>query len=274
MAAVDRVLAYPELELVGLHSHIGSQIFDTSGFEIAAHRVVGLLADIRKEHDLELAEIDLGGGLGIAYVDSDDPQRPADIAVRLQTIIANECAQAGIAVPRLAVEPGRAIIGPAMVTLYRVGTVKAITLDGGLRRNYVSVDGGMSDNIRTALYDADYTVVLANRESGEEPQLSRVVGKHCESGDIVVKDCWLPADVAPGDVLAVAATGAYCYSMASNYNRIPRPPVVAVSDGTATVIVRRETLDQVLSTDVGWEPETEQRVHFSDESLREQRGQT
>jgi diaminopimelate decarboxylase len=274
MAAVDRVLAYPELELVGLHSHIGSQIFDTSGFEIAAHRVVGLLADIRKEHDLELAEIDLGGGLGIAYVDSDDPQRPADIAVRLQTIIANECAQAGIAVPRLAVEPGRAIIGPAMVTLYRVGTVKAITLDGGLRRNYVSVDGGMSDNIRTALYDADYTVVLANRESGEEPQLSRVVGKHCESGDIVVKDCWLPADVAPGDVLAVAATGAYCYSMASNYNRIPRPPVVAVSDGTATVIVRRETLDQVLSTDVGWEPETEERVHFSDESLREQRGQT
>ena len=256
MAAVESVLGRPELELVGLHSHIGSQIFDTSGFEVAAHRVVGLLTEIRKEHDLELPEIDLGGGLGIAYVDGDDPQRPADISVRLQTIIASECAQAGIALPRLVVEPGRAIIGPAMVTLYRVGTVKPIALDGGVQRNYVSVDGGMSDNIRTALYDADYTVVLANRESDAEAQLSRVVGKHCESGDIVVKDCWLPADITPGDVLAVAATGAYCYAMASNYNRIPRPPVVAVSGGTATVIVRRETIDQVLATDVGWQSDT------------------
>jgi diaminopimelate decarboxylase len=253
MAAVAGVLDRPELELVGLHSHIGSQIFDTSGFEVAAHRVVGLLTDIRKEHGVELPEIDLGGGLGIAYVDGDDPQRPADIAVRLQTIVTNECLQAGVAVPRLAVEPGRAIIGPAMVTLYEVGTVKSITLDAGVTRNYVSVDGGMSDNIRTALYDADYTVVLANRESDAAPQLSRVVGKHCESGDIVVKDCWLPADVRPGDLLAVAATGAYCYAMASNYNRIPRPPVVAVTDGASTVIVRRETLEQILATDVGWQ---------------------
>ena len=131
--------------------------------------------------------------------------------------------------PRLSVEPGRAIIGPSMLTLYEVGTVKPVELDGGLVRNYVSVDGGMSDNIRTALYDADYTVVLANRASDAPPQLSRVVGKHCESGDIVVRDCWLPADVGPGDLLAVAATGAYCYAMASNYNRMPRPPVVAVS---------------------------------------------
>ncbi|MDQ1691269.1 MAG: diaminopimelate decarboxylase, partial [Pseudonocardiales bacterium] len=127
-----------------------------------------------------------------------------------------------------------------------------ISLDGGLVRNYISVDGGMSDNIRTALYDAEYTVVLANRESLVAPQLSRVVGKHCESGDIVVRDCWLPADVAPGDLLAVAATGAYCYSMASNYNRVPRPPVVAVADGTPTLIVRRERMDEVMATDVGW----------------------
>jgi diaminopimelate decarboxylase len=251
-AAIARVLAKPSLELIGLHSHIGSQIFDTAGFEVAAHRVVGLLAEVRDTHGIELEEIDLGGGLGIAYVDADDPQRPADIAARLREIIIGECRLSDLPVPRLAVEPGRAIIGPAMITLYEVGTVKPISLDGGAVRNYVSIDGGMSDNIRTALYGADYTVVLANRMSTAPAQLARVVGKHCESGDVVVRDCWLPADVQPGDVLAVAATGAYCYAMASNYNRLPRPPVVAVSEGSSTLIVRRETLDQVMATDVGW----------------------
>jgi diaminopimelate decarboxylase len=252
-AAVARVLSRPELELVGLHSHIGSQIFDTDGFEVAAHRVVGLLARIRDEHGLELPEIDLGGGQGIAYVDGDDPQPAAEVAARLREIVERECGMAGLAVPRLSVEPGRAIIGPSMLTLYEVGTVKPIELDGGLVRNYVSVDGGMSDNIRTALYDADYTVVLANRISSAVPQLSRVVGKHCESGDIVVRDCWLPADLAPGDLLAVAATGAYCYAMSSNYNRIPRPPVVAVAGSRSEVMVRRETLDQLMANDVGWD---------------------
>ncbi|MDQ1722912.1 MAG: diaminopimelate decarboxylase, partial [Pseudonocardiales bacterium] len=232
-AAVARVLGCPQLRLVGLHSHIGSQIFDTGGFEVAAHRVVGLLAKIRDEHGVELPEIDLGGGQGIAYVDGDDPEPPADIAARLREIVERECGLAGLAVPRLSVEPGRAIVGPSMLTLYEVGTVKPIALDGGGVRNYVSVDGGMSDNIRTALYDADYTVVLANRVSSAAPQLSRVVGKHCESGDIVVRDCWLPADLAPGDLLAVAATGAYCHAMSSNYNRIPRPPVVAVTGSRA-----------------------------------------
>jgi diaminopimelate decarboxylase len=254
-AAVARVLDRPELDLAGLHSHIGSQIFDMSGFEVAAHRVVGLLAQIRDEHGIELPEIDLGGGLGIAYVEGDAPQRPVDIASRLEKIIGTECALAGMSVPRLVVEPGRAIIGPAMITLYEVGTVKLVTLDGGLQRNYVSVDGGMSDNIRTALYDAEYTVVLAGRQSDAPTQLSRVVGKHCESGDIVVRECWLPADIRPGDLVAVAATGAYCYSMASNYNRVPRPPVIAVSETTSTIIVRRETLDQVMATDVGWAQE-------------------
>ncbi|HST49810.1 diaminopimelate decarboxylase [Jatrophihabitans sp.] len=251
-AAVARVLDHPELQLVGLHSHIGSQIFDTGGFEVAAHRVVGLLARIRDSHGIELPEIDLGGGQGIAYVDGDDPQPPARVAARLREIVERECGLAGLAVPRLAVEPGRAIIGPSMLTLYEVGTVKPVELDGGLVRHYVSVDGGMSDNIRTALYDAGYTVVLANRTSEAPPQLSRVVGKHCESGDIVVRDCWLPADVAPGDLLAVAATGAYCYAMASNYNRIPRPPVVAVVDGESEVLLRRETLEQLMANDVGW----------------------
>jgi len=253
--AVATVLARPELRLLGLHSHIGSQIFDTAGFEVAAHRVVGLLAQIRDRHGLELPEIDLGGGLGIAYVDGDDPQPPAEIARRLKVIIERECELAGLAVPKLAVEPGRAVIGPAMITLYQVGTVKPIELDGGLVRTYVSVDGGMSDNIRTALYDAEYTAVLANRVSQAEPIRCRIVGKHCESGDVVVRDCWLPGDVRPSDLLAVAATGAYCFAMASNYNRIPRPPVIAVADGRDRVIVRRESLAELMATDVGWSDE-------------------
>jgi diaminopimelate decarboxylase len=153
--------------------------------------------------------------------------------------------------PQLSVEPGRAIVGPSAITVYEVGTVKDVTLDGGHTRRYVSVDGGMSDNIRTALYDADYTCVLANRASSAAPVISRVVGKHCESGDVVVRDTWLPGDIEPGDLIAVAATGAYCRSMASNYNHVPRPPVVAVRDGAARVIVRRETEDDLLALDTG-----------------------
>jgi diaminopimelate decarboxylase len=246
--AVRRVLALPALELMGLHSHIGSQIFDTSGFEVAAHRVVGLAAAIRDEHGVELAELDLGGGLGVAYVEGDDPMPAADVAERLRAIVDRECAAAGLARPRLAVEPGRAIVGPSMVTLYEVGTIKDV--DG--LRTYVSVDGGMSDNIRTALYDADYTCALVSRTSAAAPMLSRVVGKHCESGDIVVRDVHLPADLAPGDLLAVAATGAYCRSMASNYNLLGRPPVIAVRDGAARVVIRRETVEDLLRLeDVG-----------------------
>jgi diaminopimelate decarboxylase len=245
--AVRRVLKLDSLELVGIHSHIGSQIFDTSGFEVAAHRVIGLLADIRDEHGVELPEIDLGGGLGIAYTPEDDPREPQQIAKALDAIVARECESAGLAVPRLSVEPGRAIVGPSACTLYEVGTVKELP---GLR-TYVSVDGGMSDNIRTALYDADYTVSLVSRASTAEPMLSRVVGKHCESGDIVVRDAFLPADLAPGDLVAVPATGAYCRSMASNYNHALRPPVVAVREGEARLIVRRETAEDLLRLDVG-----------------------
>jgi diaminopimelate decarboxylase len=254
--AVRRVLKHsaPEhddtgaLELIGLHSHIGSQIFDTSGFEVAAHRVVGLLAEISAEHDgRQLPEIDLGGGLGIAYTSEDDPSTPAEIVTRLRQIVARECASAGLDTPHLVVEPGRAVSGTPGITLYQVGTIKAI--DG--LRTYVSVDGGMSDNIRTALYDAQYTCALVSRTSDAEPMLSRVVGKHCESGDIVVRDAWLPADLRPGDLLAVAATGAYCRSMASNYNHLLRPPVIAVLDGRSRVIVRRETEADLLALDLG-----------------------
>jgi diaminopimelate decarboxylase len=196
-------------------------------------------------------ELDLGGGLGIAYVSGDDPETPHQIVGRLVAIVERECAVANLRVPRISVEPGRAIVGPSTITVYEVGTVKPVTLDGGAVRTYVSVDGGMSDNVRTALYDAEYTCVLANRESAAAPVLARVVGKHCESGDIVVRDTWLPGDVRPGDLLAVAATGAYCRSMASNYNHVPRPPVVAVRDGAASVIVRRETVEDLLRLDTG-----------------------
>jgi diaminopimelate decarboxylase len=245
--AVRRALMLDSLELIGIHSHIGSQIFDTSGFEVAAHRVVGLLKQVRDEHGVELPEIDLGGGLGIAYTSQDDPREPHEIAKALAEIVTRECTAAGLSVPRLSVEPGRAIVGPTAFTLYEVGTIKPLE---GLR-TYVSVDGGMSDNIRTALYDAEYSVALVSRSSDAEPMLSRVVGKHCESGDIVVRDAFLPADLAPGDLLAVPATGAYCRSMASNYNHALRPPVVVVRDGAARVIVRRETEEDLLRLDIG-----------------------
>ncbi|MEV7212898.1 diaminopimelate decarboxylase [Kitasatospora cineracea] len=245
--AVRRVLAEPALELRGIHSHIGSQIFDFAGFEVAARRVVGLLAEVRDEHGVELPEIDLGGGLGIAYTSEDDPREPAEIAASLTGIVRRECAAAELTAPRISVEPGRAIVGPTAFTLYEVGTVKPLE---GLR-TYVSVDGGMSDNIRTALYDAEYSVALVSRTSTAEPMLARVVGKHCESGDIVVKDAFLPADLAPGDLIAVPATGAYCRSMASNYNHALKPPVLAVADGAARVIVRRETEEDLLRLDIG-----------------------
>ena len=245
--AVRRVLALPPLEFAGLHSHIGSQIFDTAGFEVAAKRVIELAARIRAEHGVDVAELDLGGGFGIAYTTEDDAPEVKTLASGLHGIVSAQCATFGIPEPRLTIEPGRAIIGPSTVTLYEVGTIKDV--DG--LRTYVSVDGGMSDNIRTALYDAQYTCVLASRSSAADPMLSRVVGRHCESGDIVVRHCYLPADLAPGDLLAVAATGAYCRSLASNYNHLPRPGVVAVRDGGAREIVRRETLDDLLRLDVG-----------------------
>jgi len=249
--AVARILGDDVLELRGLHSHIGSQIFDTSGFELSARRVLGLQAQIRDSHGVELPELDLGGGFGIAYTSQDDPAPAAELATGLVTIVEHECARYSLAVPHLSVEPGRAIVGPAMFTLYQVGTVKRVELDAGAVRNYVSVDGGMSDNIRAALYDASYAATLAGRRSAAPPVLSRVVGVHCESGDIVVKDEFLPADVQPGDFLAVPGTGAYCRSMASNYNQVPRPPVLAVMDGAARVIVRRETEADLLALDVG-----------------------
>jgi diaminopimelate decarboxylase len=254
MAAVRRVFATDHLRLVGLHSHIGSQIFDVAGFELAAHRVIGLLRDVVAEFGVDktsqLATVDLGGGLGIAYLAHDDPPPVQELADKLTAIVRNESALVGLPTPRLVVEPGRAISGPGTVTLYEVGTVKDVDLGSGRHRRYVSVDGGMSDNIRTSLYGAEYDVRLVSRASSTPPALGRIVGKHCESGDIVVRDAWVSDDVAPGDLLAVAATGAYCYSMSSRYNLIGRPAVVAVRDGASRLILRRETVDDLLSLEV------------------------
>ncbi|NHC23283.1 diaminopimelate decarboxylase [Nocardioides sp. IC4_145] len=251
LEAVRRVVAAGALELRGLHSHIGSQIFDSSGFEVAGRRVLALHATVSRELGVDMAEMDLGGGFGIAYTTQDDPADPARLASEMTAIVEHECRALGIQQPALSIEPGRAIVGPSMCTVYEVGTVKDVSLDGGASRTYVSVDGGMSDNIRTALYDADYSCTLASRRSDAEPVLGRVVGKHCEAGDIVVKDEFVPGDLAPGDLVAVPGTGAYCRSMASNYNHLLRPPVIAVRDGASRVLVRRETEDDLLATDVG-----------------------
>jgi diaminopimelate decarboxylase len=248
--AVQRVLARPELQLRGLHSHIGSQIFDTGGFEIAARRLLRLHSLVAAEHGVVLPELDLGGGFGIAYTSDHDPLAAKTMADSLAEIVGRECRALGVDVPRVSVEPGRGIAGPSTFTLYSAGTIKDVELDHGTVRRYVAVDGGMSDNIRTALYDADYSCTVASRASSASPVLSRVVGKHCESGDILVKDEFLPSDLVPGDLLAVPGTGAYCRSMASQYNHVPRPPVIAVRDGAARVLVRRETVDDLLALDV------------------------
>jgi diaminopimelate decarboxylase len=254
MDAVRRVFAADHLRLVGLHSHIGSQIFDVAGFEIAAHRVIGLLRDIVAEFGVDktaqVSTVDLGGGLGISYLAPDDPPPIAELAAKLSTIVGNESAAVGLPTPNLVVEPGRAIAGPGTITLYEVGTVKDVDVSATAHRRYVSVDGGMSDNIRTALYDAQYDVRLVSRVSDAPATLARLVGKHCESGDIIVRDAWVPDDIQPVDLVAVAATGAYCYSLSSRYNMICRPAVVAVHAGESRLILRRETVEDLLSLEV------------------------
>jgi diaminopimelate decarboxylase len=254
MAAVGRVFATDHLRLVGLHSHIGSQIFDVAGFELAAHRVIGLLHEVVDQFGVDktaqISTVDLGGGLGISYLAPDDPPPMAELAAKLSAIVSNESAAVGLPTPRLVVEPGRAIAGPGTITLYEVGTVKDVDVSATANRRYVSVDGGMSDNIRTALYDAQYDARLVSRVSDAPAVLARIVGKHCETGDIVVRDAWVPGDMRPGDLLGVAATGAYCYSLSSRYNMIGRPAVIAVRAGRFRLILRRETVDDLLSLEV------------------------
>ncbi|KPI17600.1 diaminopimelate decarboxylase [Actinobacteria bacterium OV450] len=244
--AVARILGQPQLELVGLHCHIGSQITDVTPYAGAVRRMVGLMARIRDAHGTVLPELDMGGGHGIAHRPGAAALDLTALARRLRAELAESCAAAGLPVPRLAVEPGRAIAGPAGVALYRVLAVKR-TGD----RVFVAVDGGMSDNPRPALYGARYAPRLIGRHSTAGPLTATVVGRHCEAGDVLATDVDLPGDVRPGDLLAVPVSGAYQFSMASGYNMVGRPPVIAVDDGTARLLVRRETLDDFRRRDIG-----------------------
>ncbi len=248
--AIKKVHAHSSLELRGIHAHIGSQIFGFESFEMLAERFVTFLAKYRDEFKKELPELDLGGGYGIAYLEGEESVVPHDAMQALANAVKKHCAEFNLEVPKVSIEPGRAIVGPTMFTLYEVGTVKDVVLENGTHRRYISVDGGMSDNIRPSLYGAEYTTILANRTSSAKTTLSRLVGKHCETGDIIIREIDLPEDIVPGDLLAVPATGAYGRSMASNYNHVPRPSVVAVKDGKAREIVRRESIADLLELDI------------------------
>ena len=248
--AIDKCMAESSLYLAGIHCHIGSQIFDVSGFELAAQRLVAVLAAFRDKYSKELAELNIGGGYGIAYTKNESGISPAQVIPAIAQVIKSECAKAKLSVPKVSIEPGRAIVGPTTTTIYVVGTTKSVTLENGAKRRYISVDGGMSENIRPALYGATYSAFLANRNSSATAINSRIVGKHCESGDILISEIDMPADVKAGDLLAIPATGAYGRSMASNYNHMPRPSVIAVINGTAREILRRENEDDLLNLDV------------------------
>ena len=253
-ALVAKIRSHSHLRFLGLHSHIGSQIFVVDGFIAAAERLLDLHAQLLEGGDVP--ELNLGGGFGIAYTQVDKPMPLDEMASRIATAVKAKCDGLGIAVPKLAFEPGRVIAGPAGVTIYSVGTIKDVQVSdqgAGAARKYVSVDGGMSDNSRPALYEAEYLATIASRASSSTPTLSRVVGKHCESGDIVVRHSYLPSDVAVNDLLAVAATGAYCFSLSSNYNFLPRPAVVAVKSSKAKLLVRAETELDLLMRDAGFE---------------------
>ncbi|MDO5513321.1 diaminopimelate decarboxylase [Corynebacterium sp.] len=245
--AAEAAIRAENLELVGLHCHVGSQVFDAEGFTMAADRVLGLYSQIHRELGVQLPELDLGGGYGIAYTEDEEPLDVDEVAHDLLTAVAKTAAELGIEPPVVLVEPGRAIAGPGTVTVYEVGTVKDVTVSDDATRRYLSVDGGMSDNIRPALYGSLYDARLVNRFTEGPAVASRLVGAHCESGDILVRDAQYPDDIAVGDLVAVAATGAYAYAMSSRYNAFGRPPVVSVRAGKTTLMLRRETVEDILA---------------------------
>ena len=249
--AVVTAMNAEHISLEGIQCHIGSQIFDDAGFILAVERLVKFIADVKKTHNVELHQLNFGGGFGIAHVESDDPMDVEQVLEQIHEALVASCDEYEISMPSVAIEPGRAIVGPSMVTLYQVGTVKDVVLEDGKTRTYISVDGGMSDNIRSSLYGAEYSALLANRMTSAPLTPSRVVGKHCESGDIIIRDIALPSDIVPGDVLAIPATGAYGRSMASNYNHILRPPVIAIRDGKSKTIIRREKITDLLALEEG-----------------------
>ena len=253
-ALVAKIRSHSHLKFLGLHQHVGSQIFNAEGFVESTKRLLALHAEMLAGGDIP--EINLGGGFGVNYKPADDAPNIGYFADAISAVVEEQCAKLGISVPKLAFEPGRYIAGPAGITLYNVGTIKDVKVTDGAApavRKYISVDGGMSDNARTALYEAEYHVTLASRSSTAMPELARVVGKHCESGDIVVRNDYLPADIQPNDLLAVAVTGAYCYSLSSNYNFMTRPAVVAVRNGEARLIIRGETEADLFARDLNYQ---------------------
>src|SRR6202165_1303249 len=243
--AVEKALEHPRLDLIGLHSHIGSQIFGLGAYEHAMSIMLDLLVVLRDELGFEPRKLGAGGGLGIAYTRDDDPPTPRHFVEVVHHALVAGCIERGLKVPQLVVEPGRSIAGPAGMALYTVGSIKDIP---GVRR-YVAVDGGMGDNIRPKLYGARYEAVLASDPDRSPDGKVTIAGKYSESTDILTTDIEMP-EVKPGDVIAIPAAGAYCLAMASNYNGMPRPEVVMVADGRATVMRRRETLDDLVAAEV------------------------
>lgn len=239
------------LELIGLHCHVGSQVFDANGFNLAAERVLGLVGQLHEEIGPDLFKhftvLDLGGGYGIAYTEDQKPLDVATVAHDLLTAVGKYAAELGQPTPTVTVEPGRAIVGPSTITMYEVGMIKDVHVSDDTTRRYVAVDGGMSDNIRPALYDAEYDGRVVSGFVDGEPTATRVVGSHCESGDILIGDEQYPDDITSGDLFALAATGAYCYAMSSRYNQFSRPAVVSVRGGRAKLMLRRETLEDILA---------------------------
>ena len=247
LSAAAAAITSDWLELTGLHCHVGSQVFDAEGFKLAAERVLGLYAEIWKTQGVALGYLDLGGGYGIAYMPGESPLDVNAVAHDLLTAVQEVADELGIAAPTVVVEPGRAIAGPSAVTVYTAGVIKDVDTSYTTSRRYVAVDGGMSDNIRPSLYGALYDARVVNRFTDGAPTDTRLVGSHCESGDILVEEASWPDDIAPGDLISLAATGAYCYSMASNYNAFGRPAVVSVRGGEVTPMVRRETVEDLIA---------------------------
>ena len=245
MEAVKKALSTPNVKLRGLHCHIGSQIFDIDPFELAAKVMLELFKAVKDETGVELEELNLGGGFGIKYLESECPRPYGEYMKNVSAVVREYCNKLGLKMPFVIIEPGRSVVGAAGLTLYTVGCVKNIPDI----RTYVSVDGGMADNPRYALYRADYEIICANKANEDRSEIVTVAGKCCESGDLIQENTKLQK-AESGDILAVLSTGAYNYSMASNYNRIPRPPVVMVKDGEARIVVKRETYEQVSANDI------------------------
>lgn len=245
LKAVETILAEPCLQLLGIHSHIGSQIFDVSAFVQAALILTNFIVEVQEKFDYSIKEINYGGGYGISYTEEDDPLNPWEYVTAIAKATMEECDKKGLKDIKLAIEPGRALVGEAGITLYTVGSVKRIP-EG---RCYVAVDGGMTDNPRYALYESRYSALIANKPNAQKDDFITLAGRCCESGDIIIRDTAF-AKAQEGDIVAVFATGAYNYAMASHYNRVPNAAVVLVNNGEADIIVKRESYEQLAQNDL------------------------